>query len=209
MAVIIEIYAMLFLSKNAVEYEPGLSMSNIPIIIFKTIKATIENIPYTFLRLKIFNRMFFGILILAITLWRYIKNKNIKIFIWCLLGIVAMYFMGFFKRAGSDEYVMPSSWFYNSISATIGALLIVKWIYDDFYRIYKNRKIFKVLTCVSFLMMICFFYIFTSSSKPDYIFTDNIYEIEPKVNFSGTQIEEVVISPNSQKQKWVTYVPID
>ena len=85
-------------------------------------------------------------------------------------------------------YELPN--WYISIPIFVIAFIITKTVYDDFL---KNKiMILKILTIL--LCTIYFVAFYVNTYKPDYSFCDEVYKIEPKVNYNSTETVELPIS---------------
>ena len=203
---ILEIYVILFLG-NQMQLPSNSNMTNGGIInvCIQTIKATCKNIPYVFSFRKLTSafakkvKLILGGVILVILLWRYIKNKNMKIFVFGLLTMIILNFMALFRYDGKFE--LPNSNFYSAIQSTVGVFLVIKCLFDE---LCKTNKIIKTIFVLFLIVLILIFKKY--AIIPEYESSANIYDIENRVNFSSKKVVKVKIALN---EKWYIFVPVD
>ncbi len=205
--VIMHVFVILFMGKKIISSSANVSSITINYIIltlYKTIKYMIQCIPYiiTFGKLTVENiRIVLGVILFAILGWRYYKNKNLKMFIWGVFGIFAIYFMKILRY--QEKFSLPSITFYDAVPSTMGVLLLMKWIYDDLQKVIKNKRIFEVIMFI--ILSILTFAYYKTTYKNDFTNCKEIYKIESKVDFKSKKIKKIKIPGLGN---WKAYVPV-
>ena len=205
-SIVAEIYAIIVLAKGA-DYDTFNQSHMNALYMFhamqKALKAVAECIPYilTMKKLPIIMqeniRVILGTVILLIMIWRYYKNRSMKMFLWGLLTMLTIYFLAYFKQ--NNFYKHPSETFYSSVPATVGVLLIVKFLYDNLKVILRDDK-FIYEICIALILITMNIIYFKHTYKPVYKFCNLMNQIEARVDFNSKKKERISISDKDRME---------
>jgi hypothetical protein len=188
---------------------PDVSSSNIFAVLFQTLRILLTTPLFIFgfnITKQIYSfgiNVYLGVLCLLIIIVTGVKTKNTKLLLWSLFNIFVLYFMIEYKQPNIVEFTnnyLNSNIFYNTLPAFIMVIFIIKCVIDSFKKYWFPAK---VVICI--LSVVLFNSFINTIDKPDYKFSDNVWEIEKCVNFHGDKIVNVGIHPYAP---WSVKVPV-
>lgn len=195
-AILLQAYAIFFKSKDIDSItSPDISINHIFILMGNIIKCFFADFT-NFLTLGISENLPREIdILIGITIWGFIfyiniKNKNIKLFAFLTVEMFALIFMSMYKS--ESLYELPYFWmnWYNSIPMFCVGLILFKTLYDEYF-ICKKIYLRIIIISVCMIYFICFY---INTNKPDYSFCQEVYKIEPYVDFKSTEMKKIPIS---------------
>jgi hypothetical protein len=203
---LIEVYSMMFIATEVESItNPNISVTSIITICKKVVNSSLNCVTYSLscglsqdIPVKV--SIIIGVIVWAILLYRNIKNKNIKIFIFTLIEVFLLYFMTEYKN--STLFDLPYFWttWYNSVPSAVIILLCIKTLYDDFG---KCNIVFKI--AIVLLAIIFFIFAYMNIKLPDYQYCNNILEIKNKVDFTSNNLVEIQTAGGNMGR---LYVPL-